>query len=99
MAIYSDSSASYPSRTVVFYDGPGIVVTDRYIENRDGLYPLPDLRNIHRLLPDRPRRPMELRADYAGQRVTLFSSRSRSEFEKVRWAVVRAVEANRPLRP
>jgi hypothetical protein len=42
---------------------------------------------------------MELRADHAGQRITLFSSRDRAEFEKVRWAIVRAVEANRPLRP
>ena len=99
MAIYSDSSAANPGGLVVFYDGPGIVVTNRYIENRDRLYPLPDLRNLHRLLPDAPRRPMELRADYAGRRVTLFSSRDRSEFEKVRRAVIRAVEANRPLRP
>jgi hypothetical protein len=99
MAIYSDSSAANPGGLVVYYDGPGIVVTNRYIENHDRLYPLRDLRNLHRLLPARPRWPMELRADYAGQRVTLFSSRDHAEFEKVRWAVVRAVEANRPLRP
>jgi Family of unknown function (DUF6232) len=94
-----DMAANSDPSLVVFYDGPDIVVTNRYIETRDGLYPLPSLLNIHRLLPARPRRPMELRADHAGQRITLFSSRDRAEFEKVRWAIVRAVEANRPLRP
>ncbi len=78
MAINSDPSL------VVFYDGPDIVVTNRYIETRDGLYPLPSLRNIHRLLDKSRRNPrwMELRADFAGRRITLFSSRNRAEFEK-----------------
>jgi hypothetical protein len=42
---------------------------------------------------------MELRADYRGKEVLLFSSRNAAEFERVRRALIRAVEINRQLRP
>jgi hypothetical protein len=42
---------------------------------------------------------MALRAVYGGREITLFTSRKRPEFEAVRRAVIRAVEANEPLRP
>ena len=151
MAINSSPSAA----RYVFYRGPGIVVTDRYIENRDRRYAVRDLHDIHRVLlfthparavalfcgaievalavpvaftqasvaarsaailcvgfvaafgvataiiVDGRRNPrwMALRADFGGSEITLFSSRNRPEFEAVRRAVIRAVEANEPLRP
>jgi hypothetical protein len=42
-----------------------------------------------------PRR-MELRACHRGADVRLFTTRDLNEFERVRWALVRAVEASRP---
>ena len=49
------------------------------------------------LLVDGRRNPrwMALNAIHDGQEITLFSSRYRREFEQVRRAVIRAVEANR----
>jgi hypothetical protein len=151
MAINSDPAAARH----VFYRGPGVVVTDRYIENRNGRYAIRDLQGIHRVLAfthparavavfcgaielalavpvaltqasvasrsaailcvglvtafgvaaaiivDGRRNPrwMALRAELGGREITLFTSRNRPEFEAVRRAVIRAVEANRPLRP
>ncbi|GIF00344.1 DUF6232 family protein [Paractinoplanes rishiriensis] len=44
-------------------------------------------------------RHMELTALHRGRRVVLFTSDNRRVFEQVRRAVVRALEAKRPLRP
>jgi hypothetical protein len=41
-------------------------------------------------------RQMELRASHRGADVRLFTTRDLNEFERVRWALVRAVEASRP---
>jgi hypothetical protein len=135
---------------VVYYRGPGIVVTSQYIENADGRYLVRDLRPIYRvqvfahptrtvalicgaielalaaplaaaygsvillcagfiatfgvaaaLLVDGRRNPrwMALRAVCGGRKITLFSSRNQREFEQVRRALIRAVEANRRPRP
>lgn len=50
------------------------------------------------VLVDARRNPrcMELRASYRGIDVRLFTTRDLNEFERVRWALVRAVEASRP---
>jgi Family of unknown function (DUF6232) len=50
------------------------------------------------ILVDGRRNPrwMALRAVSGGREITLFSSRNQQEFEQVRRAVIRAVEANRP---
>jgi hypothetical protein len=49
------------------------------------------------VLVDARRNPrwMELRADYRGGEVALFSTRDKAEFEAVRRALIRAVEDNR----
>ena len=143
-------SAANQDGWVVYYRGPRIVVTSRYIENADGRYPVRDLRLIHRelvfahptrtvalicaaielalavplaavygsvillcagmisavgiaaaLLVDGRHNPrwMALRAVRGERKIVLFSSRNQQEFEQVRRAVIRAVEANRAPRP
>jgi hypothetical protein len=42
---------------------------------------------------------MEIRALYRGRDVSLIRTRSRTEFERVRWALIRAMERNRRLEP
>jgi hypothetical protein len=144
------TSAANQGGWVVYYRGPGIVVTSWYIENADGRFLVRDLRLIYRvhlfahptrivalicgaielalaaplaavygsvillcagfiaavgvaaaLLVDGRRNPrwMALGAIYDGRKITLFSSRNQQEFEQVRRAMIRAVEANRLPRP
>jgi hypothetical protein len=134
----------------VFYGGPRVVVTSRYIQNARGRYLVRDFEVIDRvhvfahpartvalicggielalaaavaasfgaavmlcagfaaavglavaILADGRRNPkwLALRGVIDGRTVTLFSSPNPQEFEQVRRAVIRAVEANRPLRP
>jgi hypothetical protein len=45
-----------------------------------------------------PRR-MEIRAGHRGRDVALFRTHDRLEFDRVRWALIRAVELNRQPRP
>jgi hypothetical protein len=143
-------SAADQDGWAVYYRGPGIVVTNWYIENAGGRYRIRDLRLIRReyvfahpsrtvalicavielavaaplaavfgsvillcaglvsaagmaaaLLIDGRRNPrwMALRAVHGGRTIMLFSSRNHQEFEQVRRAVIRAVEANEPPRP
>jgi hypothetical protein len=47
MAHQSESSASRPDPAVVFYSGPGILVTSRNIYTGRGRFPVPDLDLIH----------------------------------------------------
>jgi hypothetical protein len=53
------------------------------------------------VLTDARRNPrwMELRASYRNADVVLFSSRDLGEFERVRWALIRALEVNRAPQP
>jgi hypothetical protein len=53
------------------------------------------------VLVDSRRNPrwLELRATYRGQDVVLYSSRRLDEFERVRWAVIRACENSRIITP
>jgi Family of unknown function (DUF6232) len=150
MAVNSDASAAGQHGGFVYYRGPRIVVTNHYIENAHGRYPVRDLRLIERvhvlahpartvamicgvielalaaplaaaygslillcagfitafglaaaILVDGRRNPrwMALRGIHRGRAITLFGSRNRKEFEQVRRAVIRAVEANRAPRP
>ncbi|MEV4507487.1 DUF6232 family protein [Dactylosporangium sp. NPDC049525] len=151
MAINTGVSGADQDRWfIVYYPGPGIVVTNRFIETGNCRYLLRDLESITRisvnahhalimalifgaielalaaplaaaygsgmlacvgfatafglvaaLVADSRRNPhwMALRAVHHGREITLFSSRDQDEFGKVRRAVIRAVEANAPLRP
>jgi hypothetical protein len=53
------------------------------------------------VLADAHRNPrwMQLRASYRDTNVVLFSGRDLGEFERVRWALIRALEANRAPQP
>ncbi|GIF38771.1 DUF6232 family protein [Actinoplanes xinjiangensis] len=135
---------------VVYYRGPGIVVTSHYIENGEGRHRIRDLRAIRRaeaaaryahalalvlgtveiglsaglavaygsalvvvvglvaaaataaalvLGERRSSRWATLEATNGSRRVVLYRSRSSREFQRVRRAVIRAVEANRDPRP
>ncbi|MEV4281071.1 DUF6232 family protein [Actinoplanes xinjiangensis] len=135
---------------VVYYRGPGIVVTSHYIENGEGRHRIRDLRAIRRaeaaaryahtlalvlgtveiglsaglavaygsalvvvvglvaaaataaalvLGERRSSRWATLEATNGSRRVVLYRSRNSREFQRVRRAVIRAVEANRNPRP
>jgi hypothetical protein len=135
---------------VVFYRGPRIVVTSRYIHNADARYRVCDLGQVRRIhevaypartialicggielaiaaplaiafgswvllcvglvtaisvgaaqIVDGRRNPrwMALHTVHQGREVTLFQSRKHQEFEQVRRAVIRAIEANEQPRP
>jgi Zn-dependent M28 family amino/carboxypeptidase len=135
---------------IVYYRGPGIVVTSHYIENGEGRHRIRDLRAIRRaeaaarsahllalalgtvevglsaglavaygsaplvlvglaaaaataaaliIGERRGSRWATLEATSGSRRVVLYRSRSNREFQRVRRAVIRAVEANRDPRP
>lgn len=135
---------------IVYYRGPGIVVTSHYIENGEGRHRIRDLRAIRRaevaaryahtlalalgsvevglsaglavaygspvvaavgliaaaatavalvLGERRSSRWATLEATSGERRVVLYRSRNGREFQQVRRAVIRAVEANRDPRP
>jgi len=84
----------------VYYVDQRITVTSWYVETPDGRYPMADLDDVRRLVDARHNpRWMELRAVYRGTEVLLFGSRDAAEFERVRRALIRAVEVNRELLP
>ena len=150
MARNSGTSADNRRRVVVYYRGPHIIVTSRYIENTTGRYAVHAIGSVRRVheaghpartvalvcgavelaiaaplalaygsavllcaglvmacgvaaahLADDRRNPrqMSLRAVHDGSVVTLFRSRRQREFEQVRRAVIRAVEANERPHP
>lgn len=87
----------------VYYADHRIVVTSWYVETRTGRYPIVDLDGVLRHLdfrhPGRHPRWMEIRAVYRGAEVLLFGTRDKGEFERVRRALIRAVEINRAPLP
>jgi hypothetical protein len=84
----------------VYYVDQRITVTSWYVETPDGRYPMADLDDVRRLVDARINpRWMELRAAYRGTEVLLFSSRNAADFERVRRALIRAVEVNREFLP
>lgn len=83
----------------IFYPGPGIVVTSRYILTGQARYRVRDLliedpHYFYGHLRRKPRR-MELTGRYEGRRVVLFVSTDQRVFGQVWRAAVRAAEANR----
>jgi hypothetical protein len=83
---------------ILLYPGPKIVVTTWWVENSNGRYPIAQLTRVSRIEQRSPRW-MALRAIYRGREVELFSTNDKAEFERVRLAVIRAVEAGRDPRP
>ncbi|MEU7902752.1 DUF6232 family protein [Actinoplanes sp. NPDC049118] len=80
----------------VYYADSRIVVTSWYVETPHDRYPIAELDGVLRHLPLRDPGWMELRAGYRGADVLLFATRDKAEFERVRRALIRAVEINRP---
>lgn len=84
---------------VVFYTSTRIVITSWYVETPAGRYPIAELTGVLRHLPADHSRWMELRARHHDADVLLFGTRDKVEFERVRRALIRALELNRPPLP
>ncbi|GAA3346768.1 hypothetical protein GCM10020358_59030 [Amorphoplanes nipponensis] len=84
----------------MYYVDPRITVTSWYVETPDGRYTMADLSDVVRLIGARhDPQWRELRALHHGEEVLLFGSRNPVEFERVRRALIRAVEVNRDALP
>jgi hypothetical protein len=83
----------------VYYADRRIVVTSWYVETRGARYPIAELEGVLRHLTSGHPRWMEIRAVHRGVEVLLFSTRDKADFERVRRALIRAVEINRSTLP
>jgi len=80
----------------VYYADNRIVVTSWYVETPTDRYPIAELDGVLRHFPLRSPGWMELRAGHRGVDILLFATRDKSAFERVRRALIRAIEINRP---
>ncbi|GAA3903545.1 DUF6232 family protein [Actinoplanes auranticolor] len=80
----------------VYYADRHIIVTSWYVQTPAARYRIPDLADVAVVL-DTGRGPRwrEIRAVHRGAEVVLFGTADRARFERVRRALIRALEINR----
>jgi hypothetical protein len=80
----------------VYYADRRIIVTSWYVETQNQRYRISDLADVAVVLdPRRGLRWREIRAVHRGTEVVLFGTGDRAQFERVRRALIRALEINR----